>query len=180
MKHLSRFRIVILLFSLAFALSTIWAIPSLTTAQDNDPAEAHKEIARRVFEDLWNGGNMESATDIYAPRSTLHSPNGDSTHLFYPTCWRDSVFPGIRDAFPDLELTIDHILAEEDLVAVHYSARGTFENDIHTPSDNPLPATGEEATWDGLTLYRFEDGRIAEVWWYWDNSLFAKTDVCEQ
>jgi ketosteroid isomerase-like protein len=180
MKHLSRFRIVILLFSLAFALSTIWAIPSLTTAQDNDPAEAHKEIARRVFEDLWNGGNLDSAIDIYAPNSTLHAPNGSKTLPFYPTWWRDDVFPEIHDSFPDLELTIDHILAEEDLVAVHYSARGTFENDTTTPSDSPLYATGEEATWDGLTLYRFEDGRIAEVWWYWDNSLFAKADVCEQ
>jgi predicted ester cyclase len=178
MKHLSRFRFVIL--SLALVLSTIWAIPSLTTAQDDDPAEAHKEIARRVFEDLWNGGDFESAIDIYAPDSTLHAPNGSKTLPFHPTCWRDSVFPEIHDSFPDLELTIDHIIAEDDLVAVHYAAHGTFENDTHTPSDNPLPATGEEETWDGLTLYRFEDGRIVEVWWYWDNSLFAKADVCEQ
>jgi predicted ester cyclase len=177
MKHLDRFRFVIL--SLSLALITIWAIPSLTTAQD-DPAETHKEIVRRVYEDLWNGGDFESAIDIYAPDSTLHAPNGSNTHLFHPTCWRDDVFPDIRGAFPDLELTIEHIVAEDDLVAVHYSAHGTFENDITTPSGNLLSATGEEETWDGLTLYRFEEGRIAEVWWYWDNMPMARADVCEQ
>jgi predicted ester cyclase len=180
MKRSSKFRIIILVLTLALVLSMTWAIPSLTTAQDDDPVAAHKEIVRRVFEDLWSGENFDSATDIYAPQSTLHSPNGDSTHLFYPTCWRDDVFPVIREAFPDLELTIEHIIAENDLVAVHYSARGTFEKDITTPSGNPLSATGKEETWDGLTLYRFEDGLIAEVWWYWDNALFAKADVCGQ
>jgi hypothetical protein len=106
MKHLSRFSIVILIMSLALILSAIWAMPGLTTAQDDDPAEIHKEIARRVFQDLWNGGDFESAIDIYAPDSTLHAPNGSETHLFHPTCWRDSVFPEKHDAFPDQEVTI--------------------------------------------------------------------------
>ncbi|MFC1717485.1 ester cyclase [Candidatus Poribacteria bacterium] len=31
-----------------------------------------------------------------------------------------------------------------------------------------MPASGKKATWTGITMYRFADGKIVEHWWAWD------------
>jgi steroid delta-isomerase-like uncharacterized protein len=66
---------------------------------------------------------------------------------------------GWRDAFPDLDITVEKQVAERDLVAVHWTARGT-----NTGTGNGLPATGRAVQITGTTLFRMDDGRIAEEW----------------
>ena len=66
---------------------------------------------------------------------------------------------GSRDAFPDLNITVDQQVAENDLVAVRWTARGT-----NTGSGNGIPATGRTVQINGTTLFRLDDGKIAEEW----------------
>jgi steroid delta-isomerase-like uncharacterized protein len=66
---------------------------------------------------------------------------------------------GWRDAFPDLKITVEKQVAEQDLVAVHWTARGT-----NTGTGNGIPATGRSVEITGTTLFRLDDGRIAEEW----------------
>lgn len=66
---------------------------------------------------------------------------------------------GWRDAFPDLKITVDKQVAEGDLVAVRWTARGT-----NTGAGNGIPATGRAVQTMGTTLFRVADGRIAEEW----------------
>ena len=55
--------------------------------------------------------------------------------------------------------TVDHILADGDLVAVHWTARGT-----NTGTGNGLPATGKRLKVEGMTVFRMANGRILEEW----------------
>jgi predicted ester cyclase len=66
---------------------------------------------------------------------------------------------GWRAAFPDLTVAVDLILAEDDLVSVRWTARGT-----NTGSGNGIPATGKSAKTSGTTVFRLVDGAIAEEW----------------
>ena len=66
---------------------------------------------------------------------------------------------GWREAFPDLNITVDTQVAENDLVAVRWTARGT-----NTGSGNGIPATGRTVQINGTTLFRLDDGKIAEEW----------------
>jgi steroid delta-isomerase-like uncharacterized protein len=82
----------------------------------------------------------------------------------------------LREAFPDLEVTPDVLLAEGDLVAAHFTARGT-----HHGLFNGVPPTGNEWEARCTAIYRVEDGRIAEAWVTWDLlSLMEQLDAVER
>jgi predicted ester cyclase len=65
----------------------------------------------------------------------------------------------LRDGFPDLTVEVQDMLCEGDRTAVRAVLRGTHE----------APLLGEEPSFravalDVITIYRFEDGLIAEDW----------------
>ncbi|ARS88898.1 ester cyclase [Natrarchaeobaculum aegyptiacum] len=59
----------------------------------------------------------------------------------------------VWDTIPDLTVTIEHAIADDDEVAVRYTWRGT-----HAETGDPVELDS------GLTWYRFEDGKIVERW----------------
>lgn len=66
---------------------------------------------------------------------------------------------GHFEAFPDYSGETEAMVAEADLVSVRYTARGT-----HTGEYKGLEPTGHQAEWTGISIYRVEDGQIAEIW----------------
>jgi predicted ester cyclase len=64
-----------------------------------------------------------------------------------------------RDVFPDLHITIDDQVAEDDRVATRWTAAMT-----HQGSLTGEPPTGRAVTFSGITIDRFEDGKIVEAW----------------
>jgi predicted ester cyclase len=66
---------------------------------------------------------------------------------------------GWKQAFPDLRIVIDKIVAEGDLVAVRFTAEGT-----NSGSANGLPATGKRIRIAAMTILRFVDGKAVEEW----------------
>lgn len=69
----------------------------------------------------------------------------------------------LRVAFPDLEVRTVVLLAERDLVAGHFEARGT-----HRGLFQGVPPTGRRCETSWTAVYRIEDGRIADAWGTWD------------
>lgn len=115
------------------------------------PIELNKSITRRVYEEGLNQGRFEvpySADFIgHGGRSTFTHANGMAEAR------------GWREAFPDLKVTVDKQVAEQDLVAVRWTARGS-----NTGTGNGIPATGRAVQVSGTTMFRVVDGRIAEEW----------------
>ena len=56
-------------------------------------------------------------------------------------------------------VTVDEVVASDDLVAVAWTAEGTNLGEFYG-----IPATGRTAQWEGLDLMRFTCGKISEVW----------------
>ena len=67
------------------------------------------------------------------------------------------------DAFPDLEDTIEDMIAEGDLVAGRFTARGTHQGDFAGVSP-----TGTRVSFQGINMYRVRDGKIVEEWFQED------------
>lgn len=65
----------------------------------------------------------------------------------------------VRRAFPDLHNTINHEVAEGDLVATHVTSTGTMRGELAG-----MPPSGKQATWDAIHIVRFRDGKLAEHW----------------
>lgn len=66
---------------------------------------------------------------------------------------------GLWDAFPDLHITIEDMVGEEDEVAWRLTVRGTHESEFRG-----VPATGTEVTFSAQYMFRFRDGKIVERW----------------
>jgi steroid delta-isomerase-like uncharacterized protein len=64
-----------------------------------------------------------------------------------------------HNAFPDLRVEVHDMISEGDRVAMRFALRGT-----HNTSVLGEEPTGREVTLDGTTIFRFEDGVIAEDW----------------
>jgi len=62
-------------------------------------------------------------------------------------------------SFPDLEITEYFTLAQGDIVVARWKARGRSEGNFLI-----LPPTGKTVEYTGVSMYRIEEGKIAEIW----------------
>ncbi|MFO1207346.1 MAG: ester cyclase [Burkholderiales bacterium] len=141
-----------LLSAVATIATFTGVVPCNATASDvAESVELNKSIARRVYEEGLNQGRFEVP---YSADFVGHGGRSSFTHA-------DGMAEakGWREAFPDLEITVNQQVAEGDLVAVRWTARGT-----NTGAGNGIPATGRAVQVSGTTLFRITDGQIAEEW----------------
>ena len=121
--------------------------------------EENKALVRRLVEEVWNQGHLVVFDELYAPTFLFHDP----------------VLPRIRtreddkrwitetlNAYPDLHMTIDDLIAEGDRVVVRVTARGTNTGAIVGPT--PHPATGKHVTMTAIAIARFANGQFVEIW----------------
>src|SRR5262245_41328658 len=119
-------------------------------------AAENVELVRFGIEQIWNQGRWDVARDLFAPDVRIHGfPSPEPFGLE----GLRGLFELLRAAFPDLHLTIEHVVAEGDRVAVHWTATATHRGEFRG-----LPPTGKRVKLRELTHYRFEGGRVCEAW----------------
>ena len=124
-------------------------------------SEKNKTIVRRLFEELWNKGNLSVADELFTPNYDHHDPStpdvgrGPESEKKRATLY--------RTAFPDLRLTIEDIIAEGETVMARWSCRGTHKGDL-----SGIAPTGKQFTISGVSIARIAGGKMAEGWINWD------------
>jgi steroid delta-isomerase-like uncharacterized protein len=63
----------------------------------------------------------------------------------------------LRAAFPDLHLTVEDSIAEEDRVVNRWRFRGTHRGEFYG-----VPPTEREVTTSGIDIWRIKGGKIVE------------------
>jgi steroid delta-isomerase-like uncharacterized protein len=130
-------------------------------------AQANIETSRRVIEEAFGKGRLEILDELCAGDFVDHDPIQGDRGL-------DEVKQTIsdyRDAFPDLEFTIDDVFDADDKVVIRWSAQGTFENEFM--GQEPTHEKGDPI--HGIGIDRFDsDGKIAEAWAQWDVLTFMR------
>jgi steroid delta-isomerase-like uncharacterized protein len=117
----------------------------------------NQEIVQRYAEVAWSsGGDLAELDDLLASDFRDHSqpeglPPGPEGHRQY--------LQQFRSAFSDMHNEAEDILVDEDKVAVRWSVRGTHSGDLMG-----IAATGRSISLTGITIYRLENGKIAESW----------------
>ena len=122
---------------------------------------SNSDIARRVFNEVWTAGRLDLVDELFAP-DYVGQPAGSEE----PVRGREGVqqyIGGLREAFPDLGMTVEDQVADGDKVATRWTARGTHEGDIMG-----IGATGRIAEVTGTTIQRIHEGKIVEGWTNWD------------
>ena len=116
-------------------------------------AESPKELVLRMHEELLRTRDPERVEDFFAPDFVSHNnppglPEGVAGVRAFLTMF--------ADAMPDVDVTIDEIVAEGDRVAIATTTTGT-----HTGELLGMAPTGRRLSVTGIDLVRV-DGRIVE------------------
>jgi predicted ester cyclase len=70
----------------------------------------------------------------------------------------------VTDSMPDYRWQIEHLLVEDDWVAVHFTDTGTYQGNFLL-----IPSAGTRIRTIEFDFYRVDEGKIAEVWGGADN-----------
>jgi steroid delta-isomerase-like uncharacterized protein len=120
--------------------------------------EENKAVARRELEEIFAAkGNLDAAEEIYAPDYVSHQPAGGED-LHGPEAIKQFA-AGVREAFPDLEITIEDQIAEGDKVVTRFRTRGTHQGELWG-----IPPTGKKVEITNMTMSRIEGGKMVEEW----------------
>jgi steroid delta-isomerase-like uncharacterized protein len=124
-------------------------------------SEGNKNAVRRLFEEVWNKGNLQVTEDLFTPNYVHHDsstpdvgrgPEGEKKRVTL-----------YRTAFPDLRLTVEDIIAEGETVTARWSGRGTHKGDL-----NGIAPTGKQFHITGVSIARFTNGKMSEGFVNWD------------
>jgi steroid delta-isomerase-like uncharacterized protein len=121
-----------------------------------DDLEQNKRVVRRLYDELFSRWNFAVVDEIFSPEFIGHEmppgmPRGpEGIRQFYG---------GIRAGLPDVQLTVEDMIAEGDKVVVRWRARAT-----HKGPFLGIPATGKAVSFTGIAIYRLSKGKAVERW----------------
>jgi steroid delta-isomerase-like uncharacterized protein len=121
-------------------------------------AEDNKTLARRSWEVV---DNLDLVDEVYANDVVWHEPDqeirGSEEAKQFVAMY--------KTAFPDLNVTVEDVIAEGDKVVTRVTIRGTHQGAIEEFG----PPTGKKVEIKDITIHRIEDGKIVEEWERYDN-----------
>lgn len=119
-------------------------------------SEERKQLLESYVELVWDEGDLDALEDFLAVDYQRH------TSPTLPPLDRTAQIErlrGIRSAFPDVTLTVEDVMAENDRIAFRSTIRGTHRGEL-----GGLAATGREITVGLVDIIRVENGKFAEQW----------------
>jgi steroid delta-isomerase-like uncharacterized protein len=114
----------------------------------------NKATVRRYFEQVFNEGRRDLVEEFLVEGIELHG-SGLAPGL-EAVKQRQAMFAA---AFPDQQMIVEDLVAEGDRVV----ARTTF-NGTHQGEMQGIPATGKAVSVSMITIFRLDNGKIAEGW----------------
>lgn len=122
--------------------------------------EANKLASRRLYEEVFERGNLAAADELMSQDAINHGPGAPPTRGT-EQIKRQAML--LRRAMPDLKAILNDQLVDGDRVASRWTGSGTHTGELSTPA-GAVPPTGRVVTWDEIRIDRFAGGRIVESW----------------
>ena len=146
--------LILAVVGLMIAAPTLLFTPASAQAMS---VEAMKDLSRRSLA-MWESSNTDDPDAVFAADYANHQEPGAQGGVLTITLdqWK-SVVAQNHTAFPDLKLTVFMQIAEGNLVATHWQFSGTQTGEYLGQAP-----TGKKATWRGVQIDRFADGKIVE------------------
>jgi steroid delta-isomerase-like uncharacterized protein len=109
------------------------------SVQDN------KTIVERYYATVLNGRELDAVGDFFADERMVEGVRQGCFAYF--------------EAFPDLHVALDELIAEGDRVFVRSTMTGTHDGEY-----KGIPATGRHISAESAEVYRIADGKFAGYW----------------
>ena len=117
------------------------------------PVEDNKQAARRFYQEVINGRNLDAMDELLTPDGVDHTFGSQSAEQ------AKQFFGMVQQAFPDLHAEVHDVIGEGELVAARVTYTGTHQGEFVG-----IPATGKQTTISGVDFFRMQDGRQFEHW----------------
>ena len=118
--------------------------------------EDNRALLRRYMSEVWEHGEPEAVKRFVAPSYRRHTSPATQPLDLVGQIQR---LKGFREAFPDISIEVEDVIAEDDRVAFRSTLRGT-----HLGQFLGLPPTGREVIIGLFDVIHIEDGRFVDHW----------------
>ena len=135
-------------------------------SQEQSESERNKAVVRRFIEEVQNQKDWAVYDELNGPDFVnLSAPPGipadrEGGKMF---------LTAFANAFPDSQIAVDDMIAEDDRVVTKKTMTGT-----HTGEFNGIPPTGKRVEIQYVDILRLRDGRIVEHWLSMDQLSFMQ------
>jgi predicted ester cyclase len=108
-------------------------------------SEQNKQVVREYYERVLNGRDLDAVGDFFVDERIVEGVKGGCFRYF--------------EAFPDLHIALDELIAEGDRVFVRSTMTGTHDGEY-----KGIPATGRHVAAESAEVFRVADGRFVGYW----------------
>lgn len=122
-------------------------------------SEENKEVVRRWFDEVWNNGRAEAIEELFDENGIAHGLSDDPANPIRGPQGYRPFYDVFRQAFPNITVVIEDMIAEGDKVVARCSVRGNHGGDFRG-----LAATQSPIEFTGISIVRVENGKIVEAW----------------
>lgn len=122
-------------------------------------SQQHEAIVRRLFDEVWNRGKLETIASLVTPDFVNHDP-------IEPARGQDGltrIVSKYRHAFPDARFEIDELISTDQRVVARYRFSGT-----HRGMLDAIPPTARQCNGTGIVVFGFRGSQIHEAFVSWD------------
>ena len=147
---------------LLFFIIALLVVALLGCDTQSKKLEANKNLIHR-FVEATNSADWDAFDELLTTDFKRHCQATPNVQINS----RDE-FKELQESFlvsmPDQKITTEMFIAEGDKVAAYATYSGTLTGPM-----GEFPATGKSTESKFITIFRIEEGRIAEIWVEWDN-----------
>jgi steroid delta-isomerase-like uncharacterized protein len=132
-------------------------------------SDQNKALVRRYFTEVLNKGKYELIKELFSPSFIFSGPTLKKPMQGMPAGLYDFV-ANARHAFPDLYISIENEIAEENQVVAVWRMTGTQEHPFRG-----VKPTHKHVSITGIDIFYVENGKIEGMW-----AFFEMQSILEQ
>lgn len=122
-------------------------------------SQAPDTMIREWFEQLWNQKREDTIDRLLASHGMVHGlPTPGNQPLRGPEQFK-ALYRQFRQAFPDLQITVEQTVREGNIAALHCRVRGK-----HAGNGLGFPASGRDVDFQGMVFVRADGDKLVEAW----------------
>lgn len=139
-------------------------------------AEATEDVEQLMsdYAEVWNEGDYSKISDLVSESITVYDPG--YTEVVEGRDAFEAYLQELREAFPDFQVTIDEMLASDDIVMTEWTVTATHEGEF-----NEIPPTENEMELTGMDKILIANGKVQEHRIYHDlQEMFQQLGLAEE
>ena len=116
---------------------------------------------------VWNEGDLALVDEICTPDCVRHDCGSPQDIMGLDAV--KNFFGSLRSSFPDLNMTIDDTIIEDNKIVWMWALKGT-----NLGSLQGLPPTGKPVHLSGVSVAHLENGKMTEIWDYYNQAILLQ------